>query len=423
VREFLNRPVATLCGDPRKDALEHRLFNTVSLLNGGANLGGALGLLLFDRSPFLVALHVGTGLLFLAFYGCSRAHGTYRPLYWPFVLLTLAFLFVNALGNAGTMGGAHYYLVPALLIAVILSDRARTTVLALALFVGATGALLLVEQVHPEWVRPHAGPRERSVDLAGNLPFVQVFAGVLVMVLAQNLNLERGKSERLLLNVLPDSIAQELKWHDRVVPREYGSASVLFTDFAGFTHIAEQLTPQELVQELDDYFRLFDHVAKRYGLEKIKTVGDSYMAVGGVPEANQTHALDCVLAALEMQRLMGARAERDVAAGRPPWRLRVGIHSGSVVAGVIGREKFAYDVWGDTVNTASRLESSGEAGRVNISGATYERVKDFLVCRYRGKVAAKNKGEIDMYFVEGLRAAGPPAGSTPGSANGPGPCR
>jgi adenylate cyclase len=423
VREFRNRLLAALCGDPRQDALEHRLFNTVSLLNGVANLGGALGVLLFDRSPFLVALHVGTGFLFLACYGCSRLNGTYRPLYWPFVLLTLAFLFVNALGNAGTMGGAHYYLIPALLIAVILSPGVRTTLPALALFAAATGGLLLVEQFHPDWVRPHTSPRERPVDVAGNLLFVQVFAGVLVMALAQNLNLERGKSERLLLNVLPESIAQELKWQDRVMPREYESASVLFTDFAGFTHIAERLTPQELVQELDDYFRLFDRVAKKYGLEKIKTVGDSYMAVGGVPEANQTHALDCVLAALEMQRLVGDRAGRDVAAGRPPWRLRVGIHSGRVVAGVIGRQKFAYDVWGDTVNTASRLESSGEADRVNISGATYERVKGCVVCQYRGKVAAKNKGEIDMYFALGLRAAGSPAGGAPGLAGSCVPCR
>jgi adenylate cyclase len=141
---------------------------------------------------------------------------------------------------------------------------------------------------------------------------------------------------------------------------------------------------------------------RRHRLEKIKTIGDSYMAVGGIPTANRTHAVDCVLAALDILRVMRDLAARQAATGRPSWQLRVGIHSGRVAAGVIGREKFAYDVWGDTVNTASRLESSGEANRVNISRATYEQVKDFFLCEYRGRVATKHKGAIDMYFVQGL---------------------
>jgi adenylate cyclase len=260
----------------------------------------------------------------------------------------------------------------------------------------ATAALVLTEQLRPGWVTPYAEPGQRLVDVAGNLVFVQVLAGVLVLVLARNLNQERAKSERLLRNVLPEQIAQELQQTDRVLPREYADASVLFTDFVGFTGLAERLTPQELIGELDDCFRRFDEVARRHGLEKIKTVGDSYMAVGGIPGPNQTHAVDCVLAALAFQRLMEEP-------GRSRWRLRIGIHSGGLVAGVIGREKFAYDVWGDTVNTASRLESAGEANRVNISAATYERVKDFFVCEPRDKVSAKNKGALEMYFVKGLR--------------------
>jgi adenylate cyclase len=223
------------------------------------------------------------------------------------------------------------------------------------------------------------------------------------MILSRNLNLERARSDRLLLNLLPSSVAEELKKTDAVRPRQYVSATVMFTDFVGFTGIAERLTPDRLVGELDRCFGEFDRIADRHGLEKVKTIGDSYMAAGGIPAPNRTHAVDCVLAALEIVRFMAdLRRERE-ATGAPCWDIRVGIHTGDLVAGVVGRRKFAYDVWGDTVNTASRLESSGLAGRVNVSGATYEGVRHFFECEHRGKVSAKGKGEIDMYFVVGLR--------------------
>ena len=395
--------LSALFGDERRFSLEHRLFNSVSLLNAAANLGGALAALKLSDYEFLFLLHLVTGALFLSCYCFSRFRNAYRPLYWPFVLLTLGFVFTNALRNAATHGGAHYYLIPALLIAVILSDRARTTLLAVALFVLATAALLFIEQFRPAWVKPFADPRERVADVAGNLLFVQLFTGALVLVLSRTLNQERRKSDRLLLNVLPETVARELKETDRVTPLDYEDASVLFTDFVGFTEIAERMTPQELVGELDGCFRRFDRVATRHGLEKITTIGDAYMAAGGVPVPNRTHAVDCVLAALVIRREMAELMARNAAAGRPRWQLRIGINTGGMVAGVVGSEKFAYDVWGDTVNTASRLESSGEAGEVNISRATYERVHEFFVCEYRGRVAAKGKGEIEMYFVRGLR--------------------
>ena len=163
------------------------------------------------------------------------------------------------------------------------------------------------------------------------------------------------------------------------------------------------MTPEELIAELDACFSRFDVISRKHKLEKIKTIGDSYMAAGGVPATNRTHPVDSVLAALEIQRFMMELAEKKKALNKPCWQLRLGIHTGPLVAGVIGREKFAYDVWGDTVNTASRLESSGVAGRINISGDTYDMVKDFFVCEYRGKISAKHKGEIDMYFVNALQ--------------------
>lgn len=399
----LNSISAALFGDTRLFSLEHRLFNTISLLNAAANIGGAFAVLSMENGAFLFFLNFGTGLLFLLFYYLSRFRKAFEYLYWPFVLLILSFLFVNALENAGSQGGAHYYFIPALVIAIILSNKTSRTVVAIALFCGAALVLLIVEQVHPDWITAHANKQERFIDVAGNLLFVQVFMGILVQVLTQNLNQERRKSDRLLRSVLPESIAQELKQTDRVQPVDYESASVLFTDFVGFTQIAEGFTPQQLIEELDSCFSQFDLIAKKHKLEKIKTIGDAYMAVGGVPLTNFTHAVDCVLAALEIEQVVSHLREQEMAESRPYWQIRIGIHSGDLVAGVVGSEKFSYDVWGDTVNTASRLESSGVAGRINISGATYELVKHFFDCECRGKIAAKNKGEIDMYFVNGIR--------------------
>jgi adenylate cyclase len=174
----------------------------------------------------------------------------------------------------------------------------------------------------------------------------------------------------------------------------------MFADFSGFTMIAEKMDPEELIAELDKCFVYFDEVCVRHHLEKIKTVGDSYMCAGGVPISNTTNPVDIVLAAMEMLTFI----ENSPAGSTGiKWQIRFGIHTGEIVAGVVGKNKFAYDIWGDTVNTASRLESSGEPNKINISGATYRYVKDFFDVNYRGKVAAKHKGEIDMNFVEGIK--------------------
>ncbi len=408
VRNLFNNITSRLFGDPRTFLLEHRLFNTVTLLSAVANIGGAFGMMSQRDYFVLLALNLGTGILFLLFYYLARFRYLYQRLYWPFILLIVGFLFVNALHNAGSHGGAHYYFISALVMAIVLSGRFRRTVAAIALFGAAALALLIFEQVHPEWITMYASGRERFADIASNLLFAQIFTGVIVQVLAQNLNQERKKSDQLLRSVLPETIAQELKRTERVQPIHFESATVLFTDFVGFTQIAENFTPEELVAELDDCFSQFDRIAEKYGLEKIKTIGDAYLAVGGIPVANQTHAVDCVNAALEIREVIEHLRVREMTDNRPYWQVRIGVHTGDLVAGVIGREKFAYDVWGDTVNTASRLESSGEAGRVNISSATYKLVKDHFDCEFRGRISAKNKGAINMYFVNSpLVEAGP----------------
>ncbi|WP_411823420.1 adenylate/guanylate cyclase domain-containing protein [Leptospira sp. 'Mane'] len=203
---------------------------------------------------------------------------------------------------------------------------------------------------------------------------------------------EKDQSEYLLLNILPEKIAAELKTEGVAKPQSYEQVSVLFTDIVGFTIIAEKLSPQELIDQLNSFFVEFDEIIYKYNLEKIKTIGDAYMCAGGIPLKNSTNAIDAVRAGLAIQKFVKDRAG---------WELRLGIHTGPVVAGVIGKKKFAYDIWGDAVNVAARIESSGEPGKVNISEDTYFLVKDFFECEHRGKIKAKNKDSMDMYFVLG----------------------
>ncbi len=212
---------------------------------------------------------------------------------------------------------------------------------------------------------------------------------------------ERDRSEGLLLNILPSEVAEELKNTGAAQARHFDTATILFTDFKGFTAMSEKVTPKDLVRDLNECFSAFDKITSTYGIEKIKTIGDAYMAAGGLPVPNTTHATDVINAALEMRDFVATGKARKVAAGLPYFEVRIGIHTGPVVAGIVGVKKFQYDIWGDTVNTASRMESSGEVGQVNISEATYALVKNSPGFTFipRGKVSAKGKGELEMYFV------------------------
>lgn len=210
----------------------------------------------------------------------------------------------------------------------------------------------------------------------------------------------RKRSDELLLNILPAQTAEELKKHGKADARKYDDVSVLFTDIKSFTSISENIPPEQLVALLDECFRGFDDIISKYNIEKIKTIGDAYLCASGLPVSNPSHASDLVQAAIEMQKFMKEFRTKQKASNLPLFHCRIGIHSGSVIAGVVGKKKFAFDIWGDTVNTAARMEQSGEADLVNISAKTYQLVKDEFKCEYRGKVSAKNKGELDMYFVE-----------------------
>ncbi len=210
---------------------------------------------------------------------------------------------------------------------------------------------------------------------------------------------EKERTDDLLANLLPKDTADELKKTGKATSQKYDLVTVLFSDIQGFTKIAEEMNPEKLIDELDNFFFQFDSVVEKYNIEKIKTIGDAYMCAGGIPYKNRTNPVEVVLAALEMQEYMRQLKQKNVEI----WDLRIGIHTGAIIAGVVGHKRVSYDIWGDTVNTASRMESSGEPGKVNISGQTFELVKDFFICEYRGKMPVKYKGDVDMYFVKGIR--------------------
>lgn len=215
----------------------------------------------------------------------------------------------------------------------------------------------------------------------------------------EELVMQMERSEELVANILPKHTADELKSVGKASRRKYNMVTVLFSDIQGFTKIAENMNPEVLLDELDKFFFHFDMIVEKYHIEKIKTIGDTYMCAGGIPTKNRTNPIDVVMAALEMRNHMISRKK----ALHNDWDIRIGIHSGPVIAGVVGSKKLAYDIWGDSVNIASRMESSGEAGEINISEATYELVHPYFECKLRGKIPAKYKGDVGMYFVTGLK--------------------
>ncbi len=207
------------------------------------------------------------------------------------------------------------------------------------------------------------------------------------------------KTDDILHSVLPKYIVEELKLEGKVKPKSVSSASILFCDLVGFTNIASSLSPEELLHELDECYSHFDRIVAMKGLEKIKTIGDSYMAASGITESKRLHAVDAVISALKIQEFLRKYQKSQKRKGLPSWKVRIGIHCGPVVCGVLGEQRFNFDIWGDTVNIAQRMEANGEADKVNISHDLYLQTKDFFEFEDRGKIPVKGKGEMEMYFV------------------------
>ncbi len=217
------------------------------------------------------------------------------------------------------------------------------------------------------------------------------------------LEVEKSKTDDLLLNILPATIADELKHRNRVEPRYCDSVTIMFTDFVGFTALAERTEPRVLVNDLNEYFSTFDEIVRRHGLEKLKTIGDAYMCAGGLPDKNASHPVDTCLAALEIQDSMAESNGQRREMGLPPWELRVGIHTGPVMAGVVGKMKFTYDIWGDAVNIAALLEANGVAGQISLSESTFHHVKNVFEIKCHGTISAKNKDHLATYVLRGIK--------------------
>jgi class 3 adenylate cyclase len=262
-----------------------------------------------------------------------------------------------------------------------------------------------------------ADERNKRNILLGSVIGIALLLGFLLFAFFQNkrnttklaaknmvIEQERNKSDELLLNILPVPVANELKEHGKTTPQSFENVTVLFTDVKSFTKISEQLSPIELVNEIDYCFRAFDSIISKYNIEKIKTIGDAYMCVSGLPVPYAKHCSEILRASIEIRDFILNLANERKKEGRPIFNMRLGVHSGPLVAGVVGSKKFVYDVWGDTVNTAARMEQNGEPGKINVSATIYENAKNEFNFTYRGKLEAKNKGELDMYFLNGLNS-------------------
>jgi class 3 adenylate cyclase len=229
---------------------------------------------------------------------------------------------------------------------------------------------------------------------------------------------EQARSEELLRTIFPAAIAADLKASRPVQPRHYDLATIMFADFTGFTRLTEGTQPAALVQQLNQHFTRFDEIVEQRRLETLKTIGDAYLCAGGLPEANRTHAIDACLAALEIQAYLAAANRQREKLRMQPWKVRIGINTGPVVAGLVGKRRFTYDIWGDAVNVAQRLEAAAEPGRVNISASTYHYVNKLFELEPRGTIEVKNKPALEMFFVNRIKReyAADAEGMTPNEA-------
>ncbi|HTA26918.1 MAG TPA: adenylate/guanylate cyclase domain-containing protein [Bacteroidia bacterium] len=387
------------------DRKRARLLNGISFIALMAYLGNTASLLKHEFS--LIECFVAIGfILFTIYLNSLKRYNLACHVYNVFNLLFYSFMGIVQGANDAT----ELYLIPSSLLAMMFFRKTSTILIYFLLNLIFFG---IVKYCHTVLQPLNVFPEQHNLFISNYILLFVILFSILLHFRSENfkqetlleernekLGEEKQRSEDLLLNILPAETAEELKTKGRADAREYDLVTVLFTDFKNFTKASEMMTAQEMVNEINYCYSAFDRILAKYGVEKIKTIGDGYMAAGGLPVKNDTNPADAVNAAIDIRNFMELEKERRIKEGKTYFEIRIGLHSGPVVAGIVGIKKFAYDIWGDTVNTASRMESSGETGKVNISGSTYELVKDKFTCTYRGKILAKNKGEIDMYFVE-----------------------
>jgi adenylate cyclase len=390
--------IGIAAGDSEEMKLQKSLLVISSIPFIVAGLIWGIMYMLFDEagSAIIPLAYALFSLSSIIYFGYSRRFTTFRFSQLLLILL-LPFILMLSLGGFVNGSGVIIWSLLSPLGAMLFykPSSAYKWLIAFAI-------LVFISFIAQPWLRSQNNLTDYQIRIFFFINIIAVGALIFMMVyyFVRKKNFFQARSETLLLNILPKQIAEELKANGKAEAKHFNEVTVMFTDFKNFTQIAEKLSPTDLVTELDTIFAAFDNIISKHRLEKIKTIGDSYMCAGGLPVPGDTHAIDAVNAALEIREFIRQHIRKRRDEGKDPFEIRIGIHSGPVVAGIVGKIKFAYDIWGDTVNLASRMESSGEPGRINISGSTYDLVKDQFHCTHRGKIKAKNKGEVDMYFVD-----------------------
>ena len=382
----------------RRMALELVLWSTVL----GLIYSIFFTLLGYPSGAYVAMGYVVFSLVNIYFYFLTKLYGFFKGSQLV-LLLALPFLSQVIMGGYVNSGGNAMAGVLAAVGALIFSGVRQGRIIFFLFVLGIIGVSIYEFTIIDE---PYQTSREISISIL-SITIIFTFSIIYFVVESfimkldfsqKQLKLEKEKTESLILNILPPSIAAELKESGFAKAQGYASATVVMCDIIEFSTLAKQVTPQQLVEELDIYFRAFDDIIEKHNLEKIKTIGDAYMYAGGLPVESRHHARDAVNSAIELQRkVREIRATGDITY---PFGLRVGISSGPLVAGVVGKKKFAYDIWGETVNLAARMEQNGEADKINISDSTYLLVSNDFNFTPRGKISVKHAGDLEMYFVD-----------------------
>jgi guanylate cyclase len=396
----------SIAGSVQNFPLENRIFNVATLIALLGTLASLIanilsGLPIHDNAILIFYCIACAGLFYY-----SRFKRKYRFLPLIFLLITLPLLSVLWFLVGGSRGSLSYaFLIFYFLFLVTINNIKAAWIIAIV--VANVLGLFIIEYLKPEWVVPYSDENTRFFDISSSFLFVLVGLGIGITALKLNydrerkkVDHERHKSDQLLLNILPEEISQVLKSGQRVIADSFDNVSVLFADIVNFTPMSAPLTPAEVVEMLNEIFSHFDTLAEKHEIEKIKTIGDCYMAAAGVPRPNADHARVLTQVSLDMMDYTKGRKfhGREIA-------LRIGINSGTVTAGVIGRKKFIYDLWGDVVNTASRMESHGSANEIQITSATYELIKEHFQCESYGTIYVKGKGEMEVWRVLGIQSS------------------
>jgi class 3 adenylate cyclase len=382
-----------LFGDPRQFSFERQMLNFVLMFSAASAVTNASENYLLGISGS--GIMVAQAVIYLAGYWLVR---TKRA---PTQLVTAAmivnFLLISSFAwfyNEGLDGSVTFFFItPVIICFAILRGRLRTFFVFLTL--ANLVALSFIQISHPELVKPYPSVQVKYLDILYSFGVITVFFLGYITISLYNLNQRRKQADDLLLNILPEPIAEQLKYNpSQTIAQDFSNVSVLFADVVNFTQMSSKMSPTELVSLLDEVFSYFDTLVEKYGLEKIKTIGDCYMVAAGVPQPSSDNAQVITRLALEMRDHV---ALHDFQGQRLSFRF--GINTGSVVAGVIGRHKFSYDLWGDAVNTASRMESHGKANIIQITRSTYELIAGEFQCDAQGSIYVKGKGDMEVWHV------------------------